>query len=184
MMAMHFLRYEKRCPVAVCERCPRRGIGEPDVLGVTKDRYLLEIEIKRTVSDFKANGKKSHLLSRYRPDEFRLQAEQMMPKWPKQFWFLVPPEIVDKVSPLVPDFAGLMRGPDKNESWQVRVVKPAPTNHASLRLTVREMLELGHNMANQILSQMHTIQTYKQRFVDGHSRCASGLFDSQWSPEI
>lgn len=173
IMAMNFLRYEKACPVALFERSPRYGIGEPDVLGITKARYLLEIEIKRSLSDFRANGHKRHMVALEKP-ELELQREILMPKRPKQFWFLVPCELVKKIEPIVPEYAGLMRGPGKNEVWQVRVVKPAPTNKASLRLTIEEMMRLGHCMANQILSQAHRIANLQAR---EHT-----LWD--WYPEI
>lgn len=164
IFAMNFLRFEKRCPVALFERSPRPGIGEPDVLGITRDRHLLEIEIKRSYSDFRANEKKAHLSIRFK-SQFQLEAERFAPRWPKQFWYLVPPELVKKVEPWTPDWAGLMRGPVENEPQGAYVVKKAPVNKASLRLTVREMLELGHCMANQILCQAHHIATLQNRFV-------------------
>lgn len=155
-MAMHFLRFEKRCRVALFGRSPRPGHGLPDVLGITSDRFILEIEVKRSYSDFRANEKKAHI--RARSSDFELVQERFAPRWPKQFWYLVPPEIVKKVEPWVPDYAGLMRGPGKNEVQQVYVVKHSPTNKASLRLTTKEMVELGHCMANQIISDAHTIE--------------------------
>jgi len=175
LMAMHFLRFEKACPVALCERSPRWSNGNPDVLGITKARYLLEIEIKRSVSDFRANAKKRHMIPRENPGEFEL--EHYAPKWPKQFWFLVPCELVKKVEPLVPDFAGLMRGPGRNEIQGVRVVKRAPVNQHSAKLTVKETFQLGHCMANQIYCQMERIHSLKNRFEEGQH-----LWN--WYPEI
>jgi len=178
LMAMHFLRFEKACAVALLERSPRFGIGEPDVLGITKARYLLEIEIKRSLSDFRANGKKHHIAMREgRAVGTRWRTPIAISKFPKQFWFLVPCELVKKVEREVPDYAGLMRGPGQNEVQQVRVVKPAPSNHESERLTAREMMGLGHCMANQILSQMGQIHALKNRFEEGHH-----LWN--WYPEI
>lgn len=148
LLAMRFLRFEKACPVALFERTPRYSNGEPDVLGVTKARYLLEIEIKRSVADFRANKNKPFHAARN--GNGHIHNRQNAERWPKQFWFLVPPELVTKVERHVPEWAGLMRGPEKNEGWQVWVVKKAPVNKESKRLSNRELMDLGHCMANQI----------------------------------
>jgi len=151
LMAMRFLRYEKSCPVALLERSPRSGIGQPDVLGITHARYLLEIEIKRSFSDFRANERKRHIRG------YTLEPERYSPKRPKQFWYLVPAELSPKVAPFIPEWAGLMRGPMGDEWRGVTVMKPAPSNPASLRLTLRECATLMHCAANQILSQQTQI---------------------------
>lgn len=150
LLAMRFLRFEKQCPVALFERTPRGSNGLPDVLGVTRARFLLEIEIKRSVSDFRANSRKP--FQRVRDGKECQFSHQNHFRWPKQFWFLVPPELVTKVEPMIPDWAGLMRGPEKNERYQVWVVKKAPSNKESRRLSNLELMSLGHCMANQIYS--------------------------------
>jgi hypothetical protein len=133
------------------------GHGLPDVLGITQGRYLLEVEIKRSFSDFRADAKKPHIA----PRGNELIQEHFAPIWPKQFWYLVPCELAKKVEPWVPDWAGLMRGPGRNETQQVLVVKKSPTNNASKRLTTREIVELGHCMANQLLSDAYRIESLR-----------------------
>ncbi len=130
-MALRWLRFEKACPVALFERSPRFSGGRPDVLGITKTRYLLEIEVKRSFADFRANSKKNHIIHREH-EAFKLQAERLALKWPKQFWFLVPPELVKKVEPWIPDYAGLLRGPIDGEPQGVYCVKQSPVNKSSL----------------------------------------------------
>lgn len=175
IFAMNFLRYQKHCRVALFGRSPRRSHGLPDVLGITQARYLLEIEIKRSLSDFRANEKKPHIAS-HGIDNIELTQERYAPKWPKQFWYLVPCELVKKVEPWVPDWAGLMRGPGRGEAQQVYVTKSAPTNKTSDRLTTREMMELGHVMANQLLSDAYRIESL---------RSARGDWDPWvWFPQI
>lgn len=152
LFALEWLRFEKRCPVALFERSPRPFHGRPDVLGITKDRYLVEIEIKRSISDFKANERKDHVLTR----------ECHVAKWPLFFWFLVPSDIADKAMGLLPEYAGLLRAPRADECQQISCIVKAPKNNASERLTTREMMELGHCMANQIYSNHKVI--WHQRF--------------------
>lgn len=175
IMAMNFLRFEKRCRVALFERTPRYGHGQPDVIGITTSRHVLEIEIKRSFSDFRANDKKPHIAAHN--SRFQLDGEcQLSPRWPKQFWYLVPCELTKKVEPWVPQWAGLMRGPGRNEPQGVMVVKKAPVNKSSARLTTREMVELAHCMANQILSDANRIQSL---------RTARGEFEPwPWFPVI
>jgi hypothetical protein len=57
----------------------------PDVLAVNRARKLIEIEVKRTVADFRANGNKAGLHHRW--------------GLPEQFYFLVPSTIAAEVRP-------------------------------------------------------------------------------------
>ena len=51
--AAEWLRYERRCPIIAFERPPQSwGSYRPDVLGITRGRALIEVEIKVTLSDF------------------------------------------------------------------------------------------------------------------------------------
>lgn len=143
-MALSWLRFEKRCHVAMFERTPRHSNGQPDVMGISRDRYLYEIEIKRSVSDFKANAKKFFHLAR--------NINGTNERHPALFWFLTPPDLTDKVLPLVPDWAGLLRGPYHEATQDLVIVKKAPRNKLSQRLSTKECVHLAHCMANQIYS--------------------------------
>lgn len=138
--AIHWLLYEGRCHYAVCERSPRKLTGEPDVLGVRAGRRLVEIEVKRSISDFKANAGKRHVAQR----------EMYLQQWPYQFYFLVPEALVAKIQPLLPSYAGLM----SDTFYYVRVHKVAPVNKESRRLTVSECVRLARCMANHSASLM------------------------------
>ncbi|TXH59336.1 MAG: hypothetical protein E6Q97_00135 [Desulfurellales bacterium] len=139
VQVMAWLRFEKRCPLVLFERTPRFCVGgRPDVIGVTKDRYLVEVEIKRTLSDFKANQKKRHVLIRH----LKLEA------WPKQFYFMVPHTLVEKVKPLLPDYAGLLFCPDGGGYMNVEVA--AKLNRASRRLSIIEARRLVELQSNQL----------------------------------
>lgn len=53
LAAARWLRFEKRCMAVLFERTPRAwSCGLPDALGITCSRHMIEIEIKRTLSDF------------------------------------------------------------------------------------------------------------------------------------
>jgi hypothetical protein len=56
--APKWLRYERRCLLACLGRNPLPEMCIPDILDLTPDRRLIEIEIKRTMADFRQNGDK------------------------------------------------------------------------------------------------------------------------------
>jgi hypothetical protein len=117
-------------------------------------RYLIEIEIKRSISDFKADALKPSRRCR----------DLYPKKFPKQFYYLVLPEMVEKIEPLLPAWAGLMRGPTDQDTQCVHVVKTAPTNHESQRLSTKECAKLVYKMANQIVSMSNLLN--RQAFWD------------------
>jgi hypothetical protein len=160
-MALKFLRYQKRCMLVICERSPRQDYcGVPDVFGVTAARYTMEIEVKRTLSDFRADSKKPSRQMVFR-NNLRLQ------RLPKYFWYLVPPELAAKVEPLVPEWAGLMRGPGKKEVQRVCSIKQAPANLDSQRLTIKECCRLTLMVNNHALSAEARVLTMTNNFRYG-----------------
>src|SRR5579872_3260087 len=160
LYALDWLLYEKRCEIALRERSPRMGFcGEPDVIGLTRSRHLVEIEVKRSVSDFKRDRFKA---SRVRRDLF-------LDKLPLYFYYLVPNELLEKVQPLTPEWAGLMRGPVDGEPQAVYVVRPAPKNRNSQRLSVKECCRLVRMVANWAMSEARGRNDSLSRFRYGHS---------------
>jgi len=71
--------------------------SRPDVLAITPKGYLTEVEVKRTVSDFRRDSSKPH---RQFPE--RRHSEVRM------LYYLVPPSLVEKVRPLLPPASGLL----------------------------------------------------------------------------
>ena len=145
--AMYFLKWQKGCALVFTERSPREfWTGEPDVLGITEARYMLEIEIKRSMSDFRANAKKIHIARRDCEDaQLRNRCLQHAPK---QFWYMVPRKLVDKALPECPPWAGLMTLTETGT--QAEVMKPAPSNDASQRLSLKECAVLMRKAGSQI----------------------------------
>jgi hypothetical protein len=164
LLGMQFLRNEKRCMFVINERTPRYQNGTPDVLGVTPARFLLEIEVKRSLSDFKADFSKVHRRLLLAPEE----APNVWQNRPKQFWYLVPTALTPKVIDLVPEWAGLMEA-----AHGVTVIKPAPTNKLSNKLTIRECCQLAHLLANQVIALKQSADRWRRRFEDGEWWCDS-----------
>lgn len=131
-------------------------------------RYLIEIEIKRSVSDFKADFKKIH----------RVNRDLWIESQPRQFYYFVPESIFEKCKPLVPQWAGLARV--ENEV-QFRVEIEAPVNSKSKRLNPKECVRLVRCMTNQIVSFSTQVNGWRSRFIEG--QWDNLPFESRWPEE-
>jgi hypothetical protein len=155
LMAMVWLRTEKRCEIVLRERSPRSyQCGQPDVLGITPSRYMVEIEVKRSVSDFRADAKKASRRNR----EFYAEYQ------PRQFFYFMPEEIAIKVADKIPEWAGLMYP----KSGAPVVMKNAPVNTAGKRLTFKEWRRLVSMLTNHLLSSEHSRECERNYFRHGH----------------
>lgn len=148
LSGMLYLRLIRRCPLVLLERGP--CAGRPDVIGITDRRYCIEIEIKRTMSDFRANGYKSHVLYR----------ELWIERWPKQFFFMVPAEISKKVEAELPEWAGLLTF---NGHGIPVVSKDSPNNLKSKRVTMKGAVALARMASNQIMSLAKQLNNERAR---------------------
>lgn len=164
--AARWLKFEKRCTLVMCERSPRTWwAGEPDVIGINPSRFLFEIEVKRTMADFRANQKKRHMQNRFSL-EMEI-AKQYSRKAPKHFWFLVPEKLADKALAEVPDFAGLMI---PKGGYELTVVKKSPANNDSEKLSLLECGKLLQCAGNQIISMMAKVKGMTGHFtIDPHA---------------
>lgn len=152
---MQWLRFERKCMIVIRERSPRWQIGSPDVLGITRCRYLTEIEIKRSVSDFRADANKRHRINR---DHYIRSA-------PKHTYYMVHQDLVEKVKPILPSWAGLL---DARKTGKVFVAVPAPTNDQHQKLSVKECIRLAHLMANHIISAETSVEATRSQWRCGH----------------
>jgi hypothetical protein len=106
-IAAEYLRYKRHCPIVAFERSHWPGTARPDVLGITKKQHIIEIEIKCSYSDFRANSKK-------RGQELRERCGLYLPHY---YYFLVPPELVERIKPELSDNAGLMSVVEYASKW-------------------------------------------------------------------
>lgn len=143
--ALFWLLTEKRCLLLTVER----GFhwGNPDALGVLPDRRLVEVEIKISMSDFRANHKKPHMQG--------LALGVDSPGLPSIYYFLVPEALVSKVEPELPVYAGLLTA--RTQSWSngalvLSVVKQSP-RMARRRLTVSQCIQMAKNQSRAFVSE-------------------------------
>lgn len=141
----HWLKWERRCIFLLMERSPREmWNGRPDLLGITASRYMIEIEIKRSLSDFRANARKDFHSRR------SLNPEKAAMKAPKLFYFLVPPTIAEKCAAELPENAGLLTV----ENHRIKIITGANPNRLSQKFTIKECAHAAHLMANQVYSMI------------------------------
>ena len=156
LAGMTWLAYEKRCVAVVCERNVRRCLGDPDILGVTGARHTLEIEIKVNMTDFRRNTLKRHVSRR----------EDRLTLWPRHYWFLVPPEMVDTCAAELPEWAGLLPVDHLNV---VRGIRSAPVNPKSKKLSLLECGKLLRCLTNHTIAaerSANQFRTYWKRDID------------------
>jgi len=154
LAAMRWFRWERRFPILLRERTPRYGHGQPDVLAVSAARYMYEVEIKRSRSDFRADfDKPSRRIRDLRPWMY-----------PKEFYYMMPPDLAEKCRDEIPEWAGLAT---LSRYSEFEILKPAPVNRESKRLSLKECVKLAHLMANHIISADTQLNCYQGRFTYG-----------------
>lgn len=138
LTAMRWLWIEKNCHIVLEQRSPKFMNGLPDVIGVTASRYLTEIEIKRSETDFTADFKKPH----------RANRNLYLKHAPRHFYYLMPKPLADKLQFKIPEWAGLMYSEYDNK---IVVLKVSPINKLSEKLTSKECVRLGRQMTNHVM---------------------------------
>lgn len=134
-----WLRYNRRCPLVCFERSPLGSSYpyRPDIIGVTRERCVIEVEIKQTLSDFRANAKKRVI--------------QLGRCVPRQFYFAVPTAMVERVKPELPEHAGLLTLGLEDAQWgpQIKCVVSAKTR-PSPRLSMRQIVEMAMHQTGSL----------------------------------
>ncbi len=139
------------------------NIHEVDLLIVSHSGYASEVEIKTSVSDLKADLKKSH---GHRSNKI------------KYLYFAVPLELKEKALELIPERAGLIViTPEKLSVYStnppsktpyvpehVDIVKAPTVNKQARKLTEKELLKLGSLAAMRIWSLKERIYRYQREY--------------------
>jgi len=164
LAAMRWLWLEQKCLVVLQERTPKYGMGQPDVLGVTPGRYLTEIEIKRSVSDFKADFQKPHRIIRAAKNPRTGQEWEgmhSMTNHPRLFYYLTDAELGEKIKDMIPDWAGQMIS---RHTQQIEVVKRAPINKDSTPLGLKACARLARMMTAHMMGFVIANNSIREKF--------------------
>ena len=174
-----YLRYDLACPVLALECASSLDTsfndgGAADLLAVDKKGYLIEVEVKISIADFKADRKKGkHEYYRkliglpYNNQKRRFgQAVTIEPKsYPThQFYFAVPYEIANKAKLLCDNFypyAGLLTN---REDWYGNIsVQRSPTILCHSKLTLLQATRLAKSQSATLVRLLDEISNWKNR---------------------
>ncbi len=150
-----WLRYQRGCYIVAWERGPWERYGhKPDLIGVDKTRKCIEIEIKRSVADFKHDSEKKIWSAR----------GLWQVAWPSQFYYFVEPSIVEKVRPMTRDGLGLLTFSQSGKptfagNIEVQIVVPARKQKDAKPLTVLQLWEMVRHQSGSLCSAARKLKT-------------------------
>lgn len=144
MCVAHYYRYSRQCLMISFER----GVEfewrhSPDILVVTKDLFLIEIEVKTSLADFKNDEKKTIWKMR----------EKGKVKMPYQFYYAIPAELEEKIKPLLRKDCGLIRIYNSysfQPAKSVCVAKTAPVNKEAVKIKPNQYIKMIKNQTGTI----------------------------------
>lgn len=135
-------------------------IHECDLFIVKPSMYCAEVEIKMSVSDFKADFKKSHA----HKDRYNRI---------KEFWYCVPHYIKDKIMPLLPESAGLMvvYVDEDHHKYQgvgtyIRTEKQPVVNKGARKITEKELIILQRLALFRLWDYKRDLEQMRHEFND------------------
>ena len=102
---------------------------ESDYLACTRAGYWYEVEIKISLADFKNDFTKKQDKHAILQWGSYWAGQHYTAARPNYFSYCVPPELVEKVLPLIPKYAGLMCVDLSGGYGVLRVIRPAPRLH-------------------------------------------------------
>lgn len=127
------------------------GEHEKDIFAITSSFYGKEVEIKVSVSDFRADFKKSH---------------HHESKYVKEFYYAFPIEIYEKIKDEVPLHAGVIICERNKSRVSAKIIKKAKINTKAIKLNDKDMITIGRLASMRIWSLKHTIEGQKQQIAE------------------
>ena len=127
------------------------GGHEKDIFAISSSFYGKEVEIKISVSDFRADFKKSH---------------HHESKYVKEFYYAFPMEIYEKVKDEVPSHAGVIICERNRYRVSAKIVKKAKINTKAIKLNDKDMITIGRLSAMRIWGLKHTICGLKEEIKE------------------
>ena len=131
---------------------------EADMIVVQRSGYAEEIEIKVTLSDFRADMKNKadkHLqlqrgigkrVWQQSYNDFVTDWSDPKPQPIRRYWFAVPEELQEKVTPELPNYAGLIVAKMHGSYRRAEIVKQAPNLPNSRKVNDVEMQSILRSM--------------------------------------
>lgn len=153
-MGLSWLRYTKQCPVVCFERSVV-DFWNPDIFGITKDRKTIEIEIKMSYSDFVKDRKKRVWWFRQDEKTDSFYSEKVTPHY---FYFLTPPNLVEKIKKELPNKCGLLTYDNKrrNNSYThlpyILVDTKVRCNPEAVKISIKDVIHVVKHQSGSLCS--------------------------------
>jgi len=149
--ALKWLRYRRRCQIVALERWVFDHAGRPDVVGVNHKCYVIEIEVKRTWSDFNADSKK-HKVSLIPPT--------------RQRYYLAPRELAERIASSMSE---VLKARGEDYDWGVitpfgdkmKVYRRCQVNPLARKLTNKQLWGMISKMSGTLVKQQEQIDREK-----------------------
>lgn len=128
---------------------------EMDIAVIRKSGYVVEVEIKRSVADFKNDFKKRHFDKKWGHVEYQKRV--------RQFYYCMTKEVFLKVHDLVPEKSGLLLVLTNNDgSFVLYEYKKANIIPNCVRLTDKEICNAARLSAMRIWGLKDKISQFKK----------------------
>jgi hypothetical protein len=142
-----YWRYKRQAAMVAFERGIDVAIHIPDVQVVTKDRRMVEIEVKITMADFRADAKKRIWM-------FRDRGIGLMPY---QFYYAMPYDLAESVKADVRPDCGLLGVLPIKHRWErhsdrVICLRRAPRNKEAGRLSLKKCVQMVKHQTGTLCS--------------------------------
>jgi len=105
------------------------GMNECDLLVIKPNGYMIEIEIKRSVADFKADFKKKH-------EHNRLKT--------REFYYCFPIKLLEKIEKLIPEDCGIITiSTNYNDHITANYHRFAERNNKAIKLSDKQIINIS-----------------------------------------
>lgn len=124
-----------------------KGYGwESDLVAIRKSGFLDEIEIKRTLADFRADFKKADYHGARKKHSMLANGELL----PNYFYFYTTDELYEQIKDEIPDHAGAIVFMSQWNGWnRCQEAKKAPRLHDDRRMQEKKLIQLGNKMMHR-----------------------------------
>lgn len=120
------------------------GLGECDVISISKSDYIYEYEVKISRSDFKNDFKKNKHQLMLEKKSVKESKDDIYYFTPNYFYFVVPKDLI-KIEE-IPEYAGLIYF----ENFKFEIIKKSPLIH-NVKATNKFIRQISHSLTCKLV---------------------------------
>jgi hypothetical protein len=159
VFAMNWLRYEHGCHIITFERSPVSSSSRPDVLGMTKGKMLIEVEVKVSKGDLDRDHAKAHRAAMVQ------DIQRVVPEHANYMYYIVPEHMAsyasdtDKIEKSTGILSlnhsyrhGKLRLPTVTVHRRASIFHPAKLSDASVQKMLSQQSSTMCSVANELIT--------------------------------